>query len=60
LIAWPIRLAATGDHIVIEITVHSIDLLVDDDELERCRSVLVYPEPRCKAGVLAKFARRVS
>jgi len=56
----PIGLVADGDRIVIDVTAHSIDLLVDEAELERRRSVLVYPEPRYKTGVLAKFARLVS
>ena len=53
----PIALVADGDRIVIDITTHTIDLLVDDDELERRRAALKYPEPRYTSGVLAKYAR---
>ena len=38
----------------------TIDLLVDDDELERRRAELKHPEPRYTTGVLAKFARLVT
>ena len=53
----PIALVADGDRIVIDITTHTIDLFVDDAELERRRAALKYPEPRYTSGVLAKYAR---
>ena len=56
----PIGLVADGDRIVIDVTNHSIDLLVDEAELERRRSVLTFPEARYKTGVLAKYARLVT
>ena len=46
-----------GDRIVIDATNYSIDLLVDEDELERRRAEWVIPEPRYKSGFLAKYAR---
>jgi len=56
----PIGLVADGDRIVIDVTNHSIDLLVGEAELERRRSVLTFPEARYKTGVLAKYARLVT
>ncbi len=53
----PIGLVADGDRIVIDVATHSIDLLVDDAELERRRATLKHPEPRYTSGVLAKYAR---
>jgi hypothetical protein len=42
------------------VVAHTIDLDVDDAELERRRGVLKHPEPRYTTGVLAKFARLVT
>jgi dihydroxy-acid dehydratase len=56
----PIALVADGDRIVIDVTSHSIDLLVDDAELARRRAGLKHPEPRYTTGVLAKYARLVT
>jgi len=56
----PIGLVADGDRIVVDVVAHTIDLDVDDAELERRRSVLKHPEPRYTTGVLAKFARLVT
>ena len=53
----PIALVADGDRIVIDVTSHTIDLLVDDAELERRRGELKLPPPRYTSGVLAKYAR---
>jgi dihydroxy-acid dehydratase len=55
----PISLVHDGDRIVIDVDRHSIDLLVDDAELDRRRALVVHPEPRYTTGVLAKFARLV-
>ena len=55
----PISLVHDGDRIVIDVDSHSIDLLVDDAELDRRRTLVVHPEPRYTTGVLAKFARLV-
>ncbi len=53
----PIAFVKDGDRIVIDATNYSIDLLVDEDELERRRAEWVIPEPRYKSGFLAKYAR---
>jgi dihydroxy-acid dehydratase len=42
---------------VIDVTGHTIDLLVDDDEIARRRADWKLPEPRYTSGVLAKYAR---
>ena len=55
----PISLVHDGDRIVIDVESHSIDLLVDEAELDRRRALVVHPEPRYTTGVLAKFARLV-
>jgi dihydroxy-acid dehydratase len=39
---------------------HTIDLVVDEAELERRRATLKHPEPRYTTGVLAKYARLVT
>src|ERR1035437_10317020 len=56
----PIGLVADGDRIVVDVVNHTIDLLVDDDELQRRRANLKHPEPRYSTGVLAKYARLVT
>jgi dihydroxy-acid dehydratase len=56
----PIAVVADGDRIVVDVTTHSIDLLVDEAELGRRRRDLKYPAPRYTSGVLAKYARLVT
>ncbi len=56
----PIALVADGDRIVVDVVGHTIDLMVDDDELSRRRAELKHPPPRYTSGVLAKFARLVT
>ena len=56
----PIALVRDGDRIVIDVTNHSIDLMVDEAELARRAGELKVFEPRYTSGVLAKFARLVS
>jgi dihydroxy-acid dehydratase len=53
----PIALVAEGDRIVIDAVAHTIDLLVDDAELERRRSTWKPMEPRYTKGFLAKYAK---
>ncbi|MEZ5141760.1 MAG: dihydroxy-acid dehydratase [Acidimicrobiales bacterium] len=53
----PIAFVRDGDRIVIDVTNHTIDLIVDDAELERRRAEWKLPEPRYTSGVLAKYAR---
>jgi dihydroxy-acid dehydratase len=55
----PIGLVANGDRIVIDVEGHSIELMVDEAELQRRRSQLAPFEPRYRTGVLEKFARLV-
>ncbi len=56
----PIALVEDGDRIVVDVVAHTIDLLVDDAELERRRAGVKHPAPRYTSGVLAKFARLVT
>jgi dihydroxy-acid dehydratase len=53
----PIALVADGDRIVIDADAHTIDLVVDEAELERRRQNLKHPEPLYTSGFLAKYAR---
>jgi dihydroxy-acid dehydratase len=53
----PIALVADGDRIVIDADAHTIDLMVDEAELERRRKNLKAPEPLYTSGFLAKYAR---
>ena len=55
-----IGLVENGDRIAIDITSHSIELLVSDDELARRRAAWVCPEPKVKTGYLARYAKLVS
>jgi dihydroxy-acid dehydratase len=52
----PIALVAEGDRIRIDVTGHSIELLVDAETLEQRRAAWSPPEPRYRSGVLAKYA----
>ena len=56
----PIALVADGDRILVDVTGHTIDLVVDDAELDRRRAQLKHPAPRYTTGVLAKYARLVT
>jgi dihydroxy-acid dehydratase len=56
----PIGLVADGDRIVVDVVNHTLDLMVDDGELERRRRGLKHPAPRYTSGVLAKYARLVT
>jgi dihydroxy-acid dehydratase len=53
----PIAFIEDGDRIVIDATRHTIDLMVDDDELARRRVNWKVPEPRYPTGFLAKYAK---
>jgi dihydroxy-acid dehydratase len=53
----PIAFVRDGDRILIDVQGHTIDLVVDDAELERRRAEWKLPEPRYTSGVLAKYAR---
>jgi dihydroxy-acid dehydratase len=56
----PIALVEDGDEIVIDAIADSIELMVDEQELARRRSVWQQPAPRYRRGVLAKYANTVS
>jgi len=56
----PIALVCDGDRVVIDVPTHSVDLMVDEDELERRRSELKPFQPRYTSGVLAKYASLVT
>ena len=56
----PIALVADGDQIRVDVVAHTIDLGVDEAELERRRAGLKHPAPRYTTGVLAKYARLVT
>jgi dihydroxy-acid dehydratase len=54
----PIAFVRDGDRIKIDVPTLSLDLLVDDAELDRRRSDWAGPpEPRYTSGVLAKYAK---
>ena len=56
----PIALVRDGDRIVLDVPNRRLDLLVDDDELQRRRSEWKPLPPRYDRGALAKYARLVS
>ncbi|MGH2721319.1 MAG: dihydroxy-acid dehydratase [Actinomycetota bacterium] len=56
----PIALVQEGDEIVLDVPTRTLDLLVDDPELERRRAAWSPPPPRYTAGALEKYARTVS
>jgi len=53
----PIAFVHDGDRIVIDAQAHTIDLLVDDDEVSRRRANWKPMAPRYTTGFLAKYAR---
>jgi dihydroxy-acid dehydratase len=55
----PIALVADGDRIRLDVASRTLELLVDDAELERRRSTWSAPPPRYPTGVLGKYARLV-
>jgi dihydroxy-acid dehydratase len=56
----PIALIANGDRVVIDAETRTLDLLVDDAELDRRRATWKLPPPRYTSGVLAKYAKLVT
>ena len=53
----PIAFVRDGDTIRIDVRNHTMDLLVDEAELEARRVGWTIPEPRYTSGVLAKYAK---
>ena len=58
-IGGPLALLEDGDRIRIDADAKRIDVLIDDSEFARRRAAWVAPEPRHKAGLLAKYAQSV-
>ncbi|CAN5487698.1 dihydroxy-acid dehydratase [soil metagenome] len=56
----PIGLVRDGDRIRLDIAARTMDLLVDEAELQARRGQTKHPEPRYTTGVLAKYAKLVS
>ena len=53
----PLALVRDGDEIAIDIPNRSLDLRVDDDELEARRTTWQRPEPKFRSGYLALYSR---
>ncbi|TFH85962.1 dihydroxy-acid dehydratase [Billgrantia azerbaijanica] len=56
----PLALVEDGDTITIDAEADTLDVAVDETELERRRAAWQKPQPRYTRGVLAKYARLVS
>jgi dihydroxy-acid dehydratase len=56
----PIALVEDGDRVLLDVPGKRLDLLVDDEELDRRRAGWKPLEPRYTSGVLAKYAKLVS
>ncbi|KUO77390.1 MAG: dihydroxy-acid dehydratase [Desulfosporosinus sp. BRH_c37] len=56
----PIAFVENGDLISINIPKRSLQLLVSEEELAKRRQAWVRPEPRVKAGYLARYAKLVT
>jgi dihydroxy-acid dehydratase len=55
----PIALVRDGDVVRLDVAAGTLDLLVDDAELDRRRAAWTPPPPRYRTGVLAKYAKLV-
>ncbi|KNX36674.1 dihydroxy-acid dehydratase [Luteipulveratus halotolerans] len=56
----PIAFVQDGDTIRLDVAAGTLDLLIDDDELQRRRTAgVTAPEPKYTRGVLAKYRRLV-
>jgi dihydroxy-acid dehydratase len=58
-VGGPIALVADGDRIVVDIANRTLELHVDDEELDRRRAVWQPLPPRFDTGVLRKYAKLV-
>ncbi|AIF66208.1 dihydroxy-acid dehydratase [Terribacillus saccharophilus] len=56
----PIAFVENGDPILIDLETRSIELLVDEDVLDKRRQNWKQPEPKIKSGYLAKYAKLVT
>jgi dihydroxy-acid dehydratase len=59
-VGGPIGLIKEGDTIYIDIPAKSIQLEVEDDELERRRQDWQPPEPKITTGYIARYAKQVT
>jgi len=59
-VGGPIALVEEGDRIRIDIPAHSLQLLVDDEELERRRQAWKPRQPKITTGYLARYAAMVT
>jgi dihydroxy-acid dehydratase len=55
----PVALVQDGDRIRLDVSSKTLDLVVDDDELQRRRAAWQPLPPRYTSGVLAKYAKLV-
>ena len=58
--AGPIALLRSGDRIRIDIPARSLDVLLDEAELERRRAAWVKPRPKIEKGWLGRYASLVT
>jgi len=58
-IGGPLALLKDGDRVRIDAGTKRIDVLIDEAELAKRRAAWVAPEPRHRAGLLAKYAQSV-
>jgi dihydroxy-acid dehydratase len=58
-VGGPIALVADGDRVRIDTDGRTLEMLVDDDELQRRRASWREPAPKYTQGALAKYARTV-
>jgi dihydroxy-acid dehydratase len=59
-VGGPIALVREGDEIVIDAAARTIDVAIDEAELDRRRAEWSPPQPRYQNGALAKYAKLVS
>ncbi len=57
MIGGPLALVKEGDQIEFDFEARSLNLLVDDAEIEKRNAAWTPPQPKFKSGVLAKYAR---
>jgi dihydroxy-acid dehydratase len=56
----PIALVQNGDQIKVDLPGRTIDLLVDEAELEKRKAAWQQPEPKFKRGWLSRYERLVT
>lgn len=58
-VGGPLALVRTGDEILLDVSAHRLELLVDEDELSRRRAELELPDPHFERGYGQMFTRSV-